>query len=176
MCPGTARLESVRVDLVKRSEARPRVVGNRRTPNRHRTRYREAHRTILTASRRRHRVRGMKINADLTTTFDSDQEALAYGRAVRRTMVSDMMQVPPEQWELIRGWSLAFEAVTRPHAVGERMDSGGLLFMSIVAPGRLLLAVIDHFGGLEALHQLDACTPPEADAAPTPWACCGYGC
>lgn len=117
----------------------------------------------------------MKINADLTTTFDSDQEALTYGRAVRRTMVSDMMQVPPEQWELIRGWSLAFEAVTRPHAVGERMDSNDLLFMSVVAPGRLLLAVIDHFGGLEALHQLDSCTPTDTNAAP-PTPCCGYGC
>ena len=103
----------------------------------------------------------MQVDASFNTTFDTDEEARIYGRAVAAVMRGAAMDIPPEQWNLIRDWSL--ECERKAGVPVDALDSRVLIFMTVVAPGRILLAVAEHFGIL-ADH---------AGAPPPPWSCCG---
>lgn len=86
----------------------------------------------------------VQIDTTLKTTFANDEVAKRYLNAARNVINLPFDRCPPEDWALIREWCLEAEKILGNF--GEDAEHHTLLMMSTVAPTRILLGVVDHFG------------------------------
>ena len=79
------------------------------------------------------------------TLFDTGAEARHFALAVHATQVKAREECMPE-WVLVMTWARMFEAAT-----GRTNSSPADLYMTatVVAPGKILWAVMEHFGTLD---------------------------
>lgn len=82
---------------------------------------------------------------EIHTLFDSGAEARHFARAVHATQVKAREECMPE-WVLVMTWSRAFEQAT-----GRTSSSPADLYMTatVVAPGKILWAVLEHFSVMD---------------------------